>query len=178
MLDIYLRHCQYDTQYRKTSIDVIATSVVTTVYLFVHLEIVTTLKKRRRRIKNSVAVFCKRTLPTEQPPLFGEVSNPYNFKVGYLTTLSVLKLYGVDDTMFNVCLAVGRMRICKGNWNSSREPTPVSVCILQISCELCGIALGPPRWIFLRVLLFLPTQYTKFAEHIPSSMHKWEGNRL
>jgi hypothetical protein len=33
----------------------------------------------------------------------------------YLTMLSVLRLYSIDDKMINECGTVGIMRICRGN---------------------------------------------------------------
>jgi hypothetical protein len=43
------------------------------------------------------------------------------FKVCYLTTLSVAKLYSVDDRIINECGAVGGMRIGRGNGSTRRK---------------------------------------------------------
>jgi hypothetical protein len=47
------------------------------------------------------------------------------FLVGYLTTLSILRLYSIDDRMINKCGAVGGMGVGRGNQSTWRIPTPI-----------------------------------------------------
>jgi hypothetical protein len=54
------------------------------------------------------------------------------FLVGYLTMLSVLRLYSFDDRMSNECGAVGGIRIGRGNRNTGRKPAALPICPPQI----------------------------------------------
>jgi hypothetical protein len=52
--------------------------------------------------------------------------------LSYLMTLSVMRLYSID----NECGAVGGMRIGRGNCSTWRKPVPVPLCPLQIPQDL------------------------------------------
>jgi hypothetical protein len=65
-----------------------------------------------------------------------QICEIYLFFVGMgacnLTTLSVLKLYIINDRMINEYGAICGMRICRGNQGIQRKPTTVSLCLPQI----------------------------------------------
>jgi hypothetical protein len=50
------------------------------------------------------------------------------FSVGYLTTLSVSRLYIVDDRPINECETVGGMRTGMINRSTRRKPGTVPLC--------------------------------------------------
>jgi hypothetical protein len=56
--------------------------------------------------------------------------------VSYLTMLSVLRLYGINDRMINEYGAVGGMGIGKENQSTWRKPAPVPLCPPQIPRDL------------------------------------------
>jgi hypothetical protein len=58
------------------------------------------------------------------------------FKVGYLKTLTVLRLYSVGGKMINEYGAVGGMRIGRGNRITRRKFAPVPLCPPQIPNDL------------------------------------------
>jgi hypothetical protein len=49
-------------------------------------------------------------------------------QVGYLTTLSVPRLYRVDDRLINECEAFFGMRIGRGNRSTLNKPAQVPLC--------------------------------------------------
>jgi hypothetical protein len=58
------------------------------------------------------------------------------FLVRYLTTLSVSKLYSVDDRMINEYEADGWMKTGRGNQSNRRKPAPVPLSAPQIPHDL------------------------------------------
>jgi hypothetical protein len=57
------------------------------------------------------------------------------FLVGYLTTLSITKLHGID-MMMNKYETISGMRIGRGNQSTRRKPAPVPLCPSKISYDL------------------------------------------
>jgi hypothetical protein len=57
----------------------------------------------------------------------------YFLSVGYLTTLSVSRLYKSDDRMTDECAAVGGMRTDSENQSTGRKSAPTPLFTPQIS---------------------------------------------
>jgi hypothetical protein len=63
----------------------------------------------------------RRFMNEELRRIMDNLVHRYSFQVGYLTTLSVSRLWNVSDVMINDCGTVGGMRLERGEGSIRRK---------------------------------------------------------